>query len=250
MWKLVFGCFVFVCTLVLDCQAVRPFITDDARVVGYRLAQWESWMRFDRFSGQQWHMVAYGPHKRWELTAGAVLGYDRPTPEGREFSYAMPLLQGKFLLREYEPYKLPGVALVAGTFLPGGRGAFVPQAYGAFSFLIITQCLGANEDVLLHANLGANYLYVQNEKPSVATWGLGTQIRAYKGFHLVGELFSGDPYIPGTGLAYQAGFRHFISDLIQVDATLGQGLAGQNLMPFWWSIGARFVTTRFKKGKK
>jgi hypothetical protein len=41
--------------------AVRPFITDDARVVGWRLAQWESWARFDKHEGQWWHMAAYGP---------------------------------------------------------------------------------------------------------------------------------------------------------------------------------------------
>ncbi len=230
--------------------AVRPFITDDARVVGFRLAQWETWLRFDRYSGQHWHMLAYGLRKELELTAGAVWGYDRPSPEYKEFSYAMPLIQGKYLFREYQPNKPPGVALVAGTFLPGGRGAFVPPGYGAFSFLTITQCFGQGEKVLIHANTGASLLFINRNNQLVTTWGLGTQIKTYKGFHLVGEIFSGDPYIPGTGLAFQAGFRHFISDLIQIDGTIGKGIAGQNIMPFWWSIGARIVTTRFLKQKK
>jgi hypothetical protein len=235
--------------MLMRLEAVRPFITDDARIVGYRLAQWETWLRVDRYSGQQWHMLAYGPHKRLELTAGAVWGYDRPLPDQAELSYAMPLIQGKFLFREYQPNKPPGVALVAGSFFPAGKGAFVPQGYGTFGFLTISQCFGEKEDLLIHANLGGNYLYVDQAGQLVSTWGIGSQVKLYKGFHLVGEVFSGDPYIPGTGLAYQAGFRHFISEWIQIDATFGQGLAGQHKMPFWGSIGARFVTSKFRKNK-
>lgn len=159
------------------------------------------------------------------------------------------MFQGKFLFNEYKPGKAPGIALVTGSFLPGGQGAFVPPGYGAFAFLIASQALGKNEDVLIHANIGQNYLPQSSTEYLTKTWGIGTQIRTYRGFHLVGEFFSGDPYILGTGLAYQAGFRHFISDLIQVDATVGQGVGGQNKMPFWFSAGARLVTTKFARKK-
>lgn len=233
---------------VSDAFAVRPFITDDARVVGYRLGQWENWLRFDRFSGQHWHMLAYGPTRYSELTFGAVYGYERTHPEMRaEGSYAMPLLQGKFLFREYGHKKPPGIALVAGTFLPGGQGALVPPGYGAFAFSTISQCFGEKEDLLIHLNFGGNYLYLDKQNDFVKTWGLGTQIRALGGFHIVGELFSGDPYIPGAGLSYQCGFRHFFNDLVQIDATLGEGLAGENKLPFWFSVGLRVVTTRFER---
>lgn len=40
-------------------QHVRPFITDDARVVGNRLAQLESWYRQDKETLQQWFLAAY-----------------------------------------------------------------------------------------------------------------------------------------------------------------------------------------------
>jgi hypothetical protein len=233
-----------------SCFAVRPFITDDARVVGYRLAQWETWTRFDKYSGQWWHMAAYGPHKRLELSAGLVFGYDKPKDANTHFSYAMPLLQGKYLIKEYAPGKGPGFGIVGGSFIPQGRGEFVPQGYGAFSFFTISQCFGEGEKILLHANIGGNYLYVNNKNNFVNTWGFGTQIKAYKGMHYVGEVFSGDPYIPGAGLSWQTGFRHFISDLIQIDGTVGQGIAGANPLPFWFSFGARFVTTAFEKKKK
>jgi hypothetical protein len=158
-------------------------------------------------------MAAYGPHKRIELTLGTVFGYDKPNPTLTEFSYALPLIQGKILFREYEVNKPPGLAVVAGTFLPGGRGAFVPQGYGAFSFLTLSQCFGEGEKILVLANLGANFLFINNDSQFVSTWGFATQIKVYEGLHFVGEVFSGDPYIPGTGLAYQTGIRHFIRGL-------------------------------------
>jgi hypothetical protein len=226
--------------------AVRPFITDDARVVGLRLAQLEGWTRFDRHSGQGWYMFAYGPTQRLELSLGGVFGYDKPRPEHTEFSYALPLIQGKMLLREYSPGDWPGIGFVAGTFLPAGLAAFVPPGYGAFGFLTVSQCLGEGEKFLFHLNTGLNYLY-NNTATYQQTWGLGTQIKTYKGFHLVGEIFSGDPYIAGTGTAYQVGFRHFFSDLLQIDATVGESFAGTVPMPLWASVGVRIVTTRFEK---
>jgi hypothetical protein len=79
------------------------------------------------------------------------------------------------------------------------------------------------------------------------TWGLGTQIRTVGGLHLVAEVFSGDPYVPGFGMTYQAGLRHFVSDFVQLDFTVGQGIAGQNQLPFWGGVGVRLVTDWFEK---
>jgi hypothetical protein len=100
---------------------VRPFITDDARVVGGRLAQLESWCRIDEASGQKWFMLAYGPSDHLELAAGGVLGYEVPEEGRYSFSYALPLLQAKYLFREYAPNRPPGVGVVVGTFLPRGE---------------------------------------------------------------------------------------------------------------------------------
>jgi hypothetical protein len=72
-------------------------------VVGRKLAQWETWMRFDKESGEHWHMLAYGPTRYMELTAGFVYGYERAGEEKTNFSFALPLLQAKFLIREYAP---------------------------------------------------------------------------------------------------------------------------------------------------
>lgn len=133
------------------------------------------------------------------------------------------------------------MAIVAGSFLPFGNGSFKPPGYGAFSFATISQCFGKQEDLLLHLNIGTNYLYSQGENNWLLTWGFGSQLRCYDGWHLVGELFSGDPYITGSGLSYQTGIRYFYSDRLQLDATVGEGLAGNHQLPFWASAGLRWV---------
>lgn len=228
---------------------VRPFITDDARVVGERLAQLETWVRFDKEAGQHWMLGAYGPNKKLELTAGGVYGYQVDHESKKTFSYALPLLQAKILCKEYKPNKAPGFGMALGTFLPVGQGSFKPAGYGTFGYLTVSQCFGEGEKFLFHANLGGNYLHVDGSNNLIATWGLGTQIKAYKGMHLVGEIFSGDPYIPGTGSSWQAGYRYFFSDFLQVDMTVGNGIAGDVIMPFWFSAGVRIVTEKFLKKK-
>ena len=228
---------------------VRPFITDDARVVGERLAQLETWVRFDKEAGQHWILGAYGPNKKLELTAGGVYGYQVDHDSKKTFSYALPLLQAKILFKEYKPNKAPGFGMVMGTFLPVGQGSFKPAGYGTFGYLTVSQCFGEGDKFLFHGNLGGNYLHVDGSNNLISTWGLGTQIKAYKGMHLVAEVFSGDPYIPGTGTSWQAGYRYFFSDLVQIDMTVGNGIAGDVIMPFWYTAGLRIVTEKFLKKK-
>jgi hypothetical protein len=230
-----------------DQFGVRPFITDDARVVGERLAQLETWLRLDKEAGQHWILGAYGPNSHVEITAGGVYGYQKHHGGGTDFSYALPLIQAKILFKEYKPNKSPGLGMVIGTFLPAGHGPFKPAGYGTFGYLMVSQSFGEGDKVLVHGNVGGNYLHIADEHKFIKTWGFGTQIKAYKGMHLVGELFSGDPYIPGTGTAFQAGYRYFFSDLLQVDTTVGKGIAGATIMPFWFSAGLRVVTKRFLK---
>jgi len=227
--------------------AVRPFITDDAMVIDDGFFQLESWALVDNFSGQHWNMLAYGPYQGLEVAVGAVWGYHRPQPGQAQFSYATPLLEAKYLFRGYDCGKFPGVALAGGSFLPGGKGGFVAPGYGAYGYMAVTQCFGQREDVLIHGNIGGNYLYADQRNQFLFMWGLGVQLRVYEGFHLVGEMVAGDPYVPDSGFAYHVGFRHFISDFLQIDASVGQGMGGRNRVPLWVGMGARVVMPGFGK---
>jgi len=223
-------------------NAVRPFITDDARVVGGGLTQIESWTRFNDEAGELWVMAGFGPMPELEVSIGGVSGIVNDN-SGRRLSYSLPLLQAKYLFRPYGPGDWPGFAVVAGTFLPWGHGDLVPPGYGTFLFGMISQCFGENEDVLVHVNIGANILNDQGTKQTefLRTWGLGTQVRTLGGFHVVAEVFSGDPYVPGSGTSWQAGFRHFFSDDLQIDGTIGKGIEGSPALPLWLSAGVRIV---------
>ncbi len=216
--------------------AVRPFITDDARVVGRRQAQLETWVRGDRGAFQHWTLVAYGPIAPLELTIGTVHGvsYDH----GREYSIAGPLIQAKYLLRKPKASSWPGVAVSAGAFAPGGNGAFKPHGWDTFGYVALTESLQEGDRILLHGNAG----FVRSKGDQKPTWGIGTQVRLFGGFHAVGEVFSGDPYAESSGVAFQGGFRHFISEYIQIDATLGKGLSGLPRLPVWATVGLRLAT--------
>src|SRR5688500_308227 len=100
--------------------AVRPFITDDARVVGERQAQLETWMRGDRGALQHWALVSYGPIEPLELTMGTVHGLTYE--HDRDYSIAGPLVQAKYLLRRPTAGSWPGMAVSAGAFAPAGNG--------------------------------------------------------------------------------------------------------------------------------
>lgn len=227
-------------------HAIRPFVTDDARVVGRGYVQLETYWRRDRESLQHWILPAIGPTEWLELTLGAVhgLGELRAYPSGPEYSIAGPLLQGKLLLREAVPNEPPGFALAIGAVPPLGRGAFVPAGPSAFSYLAMTQAFIKEDDFLVHANVGVSTIAAPGADPAKVTWGLGAQVETLFDFHLIGEVFSGDPYARGTGGAYQIGFRQIFDQHLQLDFTYGSGLFGDALAIPWVSSGIRLVSDR------
>jgi len=222
-------------------QAIRPFITDDARVVGQGHAQLETWFRRDTRTLQHWAIGAFGPTDHIELSLGGVHGSAR---QDRDSKYAIsgPLIQGKFLLFSPQPNRWPGVAFVAGFEPPLGRGGFEVPGWSAFGFVAFTESLFDDELLLIHANLGFLSVNAPGYAPLTGTWGLAAQLRTVAELHAVGEIFSGDPYLPGSGMAVQGGFRYVFNDHVQLDATVGGGLAGDYVLPVWLSSGVRVVS--------
>jgi hypothetical protein len=228
---------IFVST---ESYAIRPFVTDDARVVGGKYLQLETWFRRDRASLQHWMLFAFGPNDHMELTLGGVHGAgglgERP-----RYGYGGPLAQAKILLNHALPNDWPGVALSVGALPPFGSGGLETPGWGTFAYLALTEALVGQDVVLIHLNAG----YAAVDAPPIAplrvTWGVGTQVHTIQNLHAIGELFSGDPYAPRAAGACQLGFRYIFSDYLQLDATYGQGLFGER-MPFWISTGVRMVS--------
>ena len=241
-------------------HAIRPFVTDDARVVGDRLAQLETWMLLDRSVLEHNVFVAFGPHRRVELTAGLLHGGVH-SGVSRQYSLTGPVLQSKVLVLEAQNNAWPGLAVAGGVLPPLGVGPFTPKGWGGFGYVALTESI-ADETVLIHANVG---LAVGDDGPQSAqldrgesprarirtllTTGLATQIRMVAGLHAVGEVYHGDPYDPRTDFfAVQGGARYIFSDHVQSDFTFGTTAGkveseGVSRVERWATIGLRLVTS-------
>lgn len=217
--------------------AVRPFITDDARVVGEKLFQIETWLRLDSATLQHWILPAYGPTPWLEVTAGGFHGSGENDSGERTYSVGGPLIQSKALLREAQSGKLPGIAVAAGIILPGGTDPFKISYYSPYGYVAATQNIN-REQFLIHANAGL----VKAQRSTKFAWGVGSQYRIHGGLHALGEIVSGDPYSEGeSGGAVQIGVRYFVSPAVQTDGTYGVGIWGNPKVPAWGSIGVRWV---------
>ncbi|HEY3278786.1 MAG TPA: hypothetical protein VGJ94_19395 [Syntrophorhabdaceae bacterium] len=241
MGKICFLGMVFCAGLALlpgPALAVRPFVTDDARVVGDHQAQIETSVRYDQDNFTNLNLFAFGPTARSEVTIGFTHGFALDKESNRSYAVAGPLMQFKYLFWEAKKNSYPGVAIALGGTPSWGKGAFRPEKWSEFAYLAATESLFDNEKVLIHANLGIS----TTNPAAVATWGLGTQIHMVRGLHAVLEVFYNDPYAGRTGGAYQAGFRHVVSDSVQVDLTMGGGIFGSEQIATFVGMGLRMVS--------
>jgi len=225
--------------LPVRAEAIRPFITDDARVVGRHTLQLETWVQAEATQLQHWVLPAFGPTERLELTIGAVHGAtygDGPAT----YAVAGPLLQAKWLVRAAVPNRGPGFALAGGVVTPLGRGGFQTPGGAGFAFLAITESIGDAERLLIHANLGLSI----GEDWMTPTFGVGAQLRVVAGLHVIGEIVYGDSYAGDNGGAVQAGFRYIFGDHVQMDGTAGVGLWGAERRPPWGTLGLRIVSNQ------
>jgi hypothetical protein len=219
--------------------AVRPFVTDDARVVGEHLAQVETSVRRDKSVFTNLNLLALGPTDRLELTLGFVDGIPLDRDQARIFSAQGPLMQAKYLFFEAKPNGTPGFAMIAGGTPPWGLQSFRAKEWREFVYAAFTESLFDNDGVLIHANIG-----LTSGDSTVGTWGIGTQFRVHGGFNWIFEIFRNDPYGGDTGGAFQTGFRHIFNDKVQLDMTGGTGLWGNPRPSAYFGMGLRIVTNK------
>ena len=221
-------------------MAVRPFVTDDARVVGYHVGQLESSVKADKYTVANLNLFAFGPTENLELTLGWVDGYPHGPGEARVFSVQGPLVQAKYLFFPVKPNATPGLAAVVGGFPPWGSQSFKHDASREFVYIAMTESLGDAERVQIHGNLGCT----SSNSYTVAYWGIGTQVRLKGGLNAIVEVFQNDPYAGDLGGAFQTGFRYIVNDNLQLDMTGGTGLWGNPHLSTYYGMGIRMVTDR------
>jgi hypothetical protein len=202
--------------------AVRPFVTDDARIADRGQIEAETWLTVTPTSGSA--EVIYNvllnvvPNDWIEIAASGGIGYD---PE-ESTSVANPALQGKVLFWQPPGAFHPGLALAAGVVLPYGRGGAYRDAIG--SYVVAPATLSFfRDDLFIHGNLGVTMASDVNH-PLFARvfWGIGTDAALWRSdWRVIAEAFAGDPFDAlGPSYAGQAGFRWLINDHVNVDLSM------------------------------
>jgi len=239
----------FIITLPKLTWAVRPFVTDDARIIDVRQLEVETWTEFQRSKHEttigQHIMAGYTFNSWFELIAGSGVGHDH---KNNEFAVANPVIQPKFLLWQAKENGIPGLALASGLTMRSGTGAYYEEAMGYYFMALATTRL-FKDWLQIHLNLGKKYADVKNEQNvNKDYWGLGIDVGIYHiDYRIIAEAYAGDPFEAlGPRVSYQAGFRWLKSDFINYDLTFGmqrevenRSHAGRN--EYWVQIGIRLL---------
>ena len=204
-------------------HAVRPFVTDDARIIDFGQIEIENWLETTR-TDREWapapgfNMIGGIGLTDWlEVLAGSGIGRD----PGHKATIGNPILMSKFLLKPAEVGGSPGYAISAGSVFDHGRGAM--HGKGTVYNLIGMSTYRLYEDRLnLHINLG---LRTDKERRGArhtrVFWGAGASVEVFNEQTLViGEVYAGDPLVLNAPkYAVQTGLRYLYSDYMQFDLT-------------------------------
>jgi hypothetical protein len=230
--------------------AVRPFVTDDARIIDVRQVEIETWTELGRSSTEstlgQHIMSGYTFNNWFELIGGFGIGRDL---KNGEFTIGNPVIQPKFLLWQAYDDGFPGLAMGLGTTLPYGRGAFHDEALGYYTIAMMTSRL-FNDWLQLHFNFGKTFAKEKGEATEGRNyWGIGIDVGVYKhDYRYILEAYSGDPFEAlGPDLSIQTGFRWLKSDSLNFDFTLGtqpeltETRTRSGRWEYWGQVGVRIL---------
>lgn len=218
--------------------AVRPFVTDDARIVDYGQIETESWLEVTHAEGAFGDapgfntLIGVTPLDWLEIIAGT--GVARASND--KWAIANPVIQGKLLFTRAEADGTPGYAFASGAAFDAGQttlaaGANVDEdinpnyklgdnyyAIGLMTYRLL------NDSMQMHINFG---LRAEHQR------GIGLRLRPYWGvgldmeviredIHAIVEAYAGDPLEYNAPLyAGQFGARWIYSDYVNIDLTFG-----------------------------
>jgi hypothetical protein len=214
--------------LSTQAKAARPFVTDDARLTSSGSCQLESWTRLYENSSEIWALPACNPFGNLEVTLGAGVSRDDNAATTQDY-----IAQIKTLFKPLETNGW-GIGFAAGrVFHPEINAG--PNLFGN-TYLYVPASFSFNDDQLvIHTNIG---LLKEDKTNAIkTTFGIGSEYRLTNNVLGIAELFGDDKQKPFM----QIGFRYsLMPNLFQLDATLGQPVAGKS-EDSWLSFGARFT---------
>lgn len=206
-------------------HAVRPMITDDARIVDAKACQLESWVKKNPDSTEIWALPACNFTGNLEFTLG-----EATTEAAGRTQTTDAVVQGKILFKTMDINGW-GTGLTAGTVRHPHANARDWYAYMPISFSF------RDDAGVVHANLG--WLREGETRRNRLTWGLGTEAQLAERTWLIAETFGQDQGKP----FHQLGLRHWlVPDRVQLDATYGNRNGGGER---WFSIGLRLLSVPF-----
>lgn len=218
-----------------DAHAVRPFVTDDAEVVGDRQLEVATWVEGGSKFFEHNLELTFGIVHWLEVALGVVHGI-----ENGKYGIHGPLFHVKGSLRDL-PDNGWTVGGAVGGVAPVGHGSFKPEGGIGFASAIYTHSF-RDGDVLIHANLGAAFEHDNQGTHWVPTVAFGTQFHMVSILYGIAEVFYSDPMDPLMEFGSQVGLRLMFSDYLQVDATAGTEITLGGKFNPWGTLGVRFVT--------
>jgi hypothetical protein len=206
-------------------HAVRPFVTDDARIIDVGQVETENWFETVRADGK--FDPAPGFNTVWgtsltewfEVLAGAGGGRNR----GGGTTFVNPVIIGKVLLNAAEEGGKAGNAFSVSRTFDRGRGSMYDEGH-VTALVGMTTWRFHDDAVNLHTNYGMRWDRGEDKQTrSRVYWGIGADIKTpVDKLQFVIETFAGDPFVvDAPKYAMQTGFRWMQSDYVQFDVTFG-----------------------------
>lgn len=237
--KLIFTVLLALCCwLSGPAYAVRPFVTDDARIADYGQIESESWMEVTHAEKEFGDspgfntMLGITPLDWLEIIAGT--GGARSS--NGKWAVANPVIQTKFLFTQAQNDGSPGYALTTGATFDAGQttlaaGSTTDEAVNPkyqlgdnyYAIGLMTHRL-LDDTVQLHINLGLRAEHQTGLGLLLRPyWGIGLDAEVLrKDIHAIAEAYAGDPLqYNAPQYAGQFGARWIYSDYVNVDLTFG-----------------------------
>lgn len=209
--------------IVENTWAVRPFVTDDARIVDQGQLTAEFWVDEsvgDRNFTPDLNFLAGTSPTQWlEVSTASGLGLHGRF--GKDVTN--PVFQSKILLFRTQVDGPPGLALSLGHVPNVGAGESKVDGSSTYLLALISRRL-FDDELLIHLNLGGTRSWVEpHGTETMPFWGIGSEFSLWAfEWRGVVEAFSGDPFNPiRTDIAAQAGLRWLQSDLLNFDVIAG-----------------------------
>lgn len=241
---------LYVC--VPEALAVRPFVTDDARIVYKGQLVSESYGGITMAEGEKPAIEAralqgLGITDRLELTAGGF-GFTYHDHQARPLDM---LIQPKYVIHS-SLGMIPSLSVAAATLFPlsGNRQQWDGYAMAHLSWFLFTPDPDTDpydNNLAIHFNLGTKSRYDAGPATfqSKLYWAAGFEVvtPVTREVRFLGEVFNGDPFsFEEEFPAYQAGLRWYKSSMVQLDMVVRgirrgsqetEALTGAEFSPGW-----------------